>query len=76
MLTLFSVPWSLNCRRAEELLKEHGVKYRKVEFTQWGELADLARDFGLRRLPFLFGEGVVCEGFKQIEEFIHTRSCR
>jgi len=69
-LKYYTVPWGLNCRRGEELLRNAEVHFTKIELTDWAIFAAVPRDLGFHRLPVLIGEKVFCEGLEQIEAFI------
>lgn len=66
----YTVPWSLHCQKGEELLKEAGLSFTKIEFTDREVFAAIPRDLGFYRLPVLIGKDVFCEGLEQINIFI------
>ncbi len=76
MLKFFSVPWSLHCVRAEELLREANVSFEKVELTDNELFAAAPQDLGLHRLPALRGGNVFCEGLTKIEEFVNKMNIK
>jgi len=69
MLKYYTVPWSLHCRKGEELLKSAGICFTKVELPT-KVLAAVPRDLGFHKLPVLVGDGVFCEGLNQIRGFV------
>ncbi|MCD6385893.1 hypothetical protein J7M23_08980 [Candidatus Sumerlaeota bacterium] len=79
MLKYYTVPWSLHCKKGEELLRKVGVSFTKIEFTD-GELFAVPRDLGFHKLPVLIGKdmdkNVFCEGLEQISTFISNRSVK
>jgi len=73
MLTYYTVPWSLHCRRAEEILKSGRVDYQRIQVDN-RQLAAVSRDLGFRKLPVLVGDNVFCEGLQDIIVFVSNGS--
>ena len=68
-MKFYSVPWSLHCQKAEELLMEAKVPIVKVELSERAVFDATPRDLGFHRLPVLSDENVYYEGLKEISAF-------
>jgi len=76
MFEYYTVPWSLHCKKGEELLRQAGIRFSKTDFVDRSRFAALPRDLGIHRLPVLTGDGVFCEGLDQIVEFVSKEGKR
>ena len=68
----FTVSWSLNCRKAEEILKQAHFVVEKVELNSAAMVSSVSREFGIHKLPALKVNGKTYEGLKAVEEVIQV----
>lgn len=66
----FSAPWSLNCKKAEDALKEAECEYDEIVLETQEQINGAHRDFGISRLPALKVNGRTYEGLSEVEEFL------
>lgn len=67
-VTLF-VDQSEESRRAEELLREKGVKYRRIDVSVNGLRGWLLFEYGTAKVPLLVTGGTILVGLEEIEKF-------
>jgi len=69
-LLMYTVSWSSHCREAERVLADAKVSFRRQDVSDMKLLSTLSRDLGIRKLPVLTSDSVLCEGLDQIVSFV------
>jgi len=69
-LILFTVPWSLHCQKAEDILKKACLEYERI--VPWSPTLMTAayREWGIHRLPALKVGDRMYEGLQAIERVL------
>ncbi len=66
---LYTVLWSLHCRKAEDFLRDAKIPFEKVTLD-WDSVAAAPRDLGIHRLPALDCGEKIYEGFYEIKKAV------
>jgi len=65
--TLYTIPGSISCQKAEDFLKETGVRFKVVSVENIDHLESVGKDVDAHKLPlFITPDDVKLEGLKQI----------
>ena len=69
---LYTVSWSIHCRKAEALLRDSKIPFEKI-LLDWDSVAAAPRDLGIHRLPALDCGEKIYEGLYEIKKVVEKR---
>ena len=63
---LYTIPGSITCQKAEDFLKEAGVRFKVISIGNVEHLESVGRDIEAQKLPLLLTSESRFEGLKAI----------
>lgn len=64
--TLYTIPGSVSCQKAEHFLKETGVRFKIVAIQNTDHLESVGRDIDAHKLPLFVTPDTKLEGLQEI----------
>ena len=69
-LIFFTVPWSLYCKKAENILKKAYLEYERIDLCSPTLITAAYREWGIYKLPALKVGDKMYEGLQEIERAV------
>ena len=69
---LYTVSWSIHCRKAESVLRDAKILFEKILLDR-DSVAAAPRDLGIHRLPALDDGEKIYEGLYEIKKAVENR---
>lgn len=71
-ILIYSKSTCIYCRKAQNLLKKHKIKYKKVEIDYYKHL-ELSKQTGQNTVPYVYIDDELIGGFRELEKWVEDK---